>query len=468
MKRTMAIGVALAIGVWTGMACGQSWSNAGGNAGRNGNSDERGPDAASIIWGAASTSVIAWQPVIEGDRVFVVRQTGFPPEPASDRSPIVCLDLDSGSELWRVNLPFFTGDWTTWIAGVSGGRVYASRSGNGASVAAKMYCLDAATGSTLWVSDDTTTAGFYDGVVFAPNGDPIVADFRQITRLDHLTGATVWRVSRLCSVSGNCGAALGVGRVFVADAVPGGHRIRAFDLSSGAWLYDSSLMPGFTIQNSPMVGPDGSVYLSRTQNNVAVDFFYAFTDTGAALTQRWAKEAQWTTSTEYAAGPDGSVYFLAPGLILTRLDATTGAVIDQASSPIASDGTGAAPRMAIDRDGRIYMTNGAFANGRVYAYDADCTLLWDDPITNVNIGGPAMGRDGTLVIAGVGSVMRAYRSAQECIADLNDDGMLDFFDVQIYLAAFSAQQPFADFVQDGVFDFFDVQAFLAAFSAGCA
>ncbi|MBX3322398.1 MAG: hypothetical protein KF757_05355 [Phycisphaeraceae bacterium] len=54
-----------------------------------------------------------------------------------------------------------------------------------------------------------------------------------------------------------------------------------------------------------------------------------------------------------------------------------------------------------------------------------------------------------------------------CQADLNSDGILDFFDVQAFLGAFSAGDLSVDFVDDGVLDFFDVQAFLAAFSAGC-
>lgn len=55
-----------------------------------------------------------------------------------------------------------------------------------------------------------------------------------------------------------------------------------------------------------------------------------------------------------------------------------------------------------------------------------------------------------------------------CPGDVNDDGLLDFFDVQAFLAAFSAHDPAADFTVDGAFNFFDVQAFLNAFSAGCA
>ena len=54
-----------------------------------------------------------------------------------------------------------------------------------------------------------------------------------------------------------------------------------------------------------------------------------------------------------------------------------------------------------------------------------------------------------------------------CAADLNGDGVLNFFDVSAFLSAFSAMNSAADFNGDGNFDFFDVSAFLGAFSAGC-
>ena len=54
-----------------------------------------------------------------------------------------------------------------------------------------------------------------------------------------------------------------------------------------------------------------------------------------------------------------------------------------------------------------------------------------------------------------------------CGGDFNGDKVVDFFDVQAFLAAFSDDDSSADFNGDGIFDFFDVQAFLASFSAGC-
>ena len=54
-----------------------------------------------------------------------------------------------------------------------------------------------------------------------------------------------------------------------------------------------------------------------------------------------------------------------------------------------------------------------------------------------------------------------------CTADLTGDGVLNFFDVSAFLAAYSDMDPAADFTGDGAFNFFDVSAFLNAFANGC-
>jgi hypothetical protein len=54
-----------------------------------------------------------------------------------------------------------------------------------------------------------------------------------------------------------------------------------------------------------------------------------------------------------------------------------------------------------------------------------------------------------------------------CPADLNGDGVLNFFDVSAFLSGFATMDPIADFNNDGVYNFFDVSAFLSAFAAGC-
>jgi hypothetical protein len=60
-----------------------------------------------------------------------------------------------------------------------------------------------------------------------------------------------------------------------------------------------------------------------------------------------------------------------------------------------------------------------------------------------------------------------FRIATNCLADLDGDGTLDFFDVSAFLAAFTTQQSSGDLNADGSWDFFDVSIFLSAFNAGC-
>lgn len=407
---------ALAVALSLPAAASGDWGNSGGNAQRNGLALEVGPQAATLLWSTAPSSLIAWLPVIDGRRVYIVRQTGFPPSGEPNGSPIQCLDLDTGAVLWTVHVPYSSGDWTTWIAGVSHGRLYASRSGNGASVDAPLHCFDAASGAPLWTSTETTDLGAYDGAVFAPDGDPVLAGATLVKRFDAQTGALVWSAPRVCAVTSNCGGALAADgeALYIADAVPGGHAIRKHSLATGQFLYRGPTLPGFTLQNSPMVGPDGSIYLSRTQNNPATDFFYAFQDTGNAIVEKWHVPAHWTTSSECAVGPDGSVYMIGPGRIVLRLDPANGAVL--ANSTQLASGT-IAPRIATDPLGNVYVSNGAFAEGRVFAFDAALQTKWQVALPNVNIGGPAIGLDGTLILAGVGTNVRAYRTPRALYAD---------------------------------------------------
>src|SRR5690606_27479256 len=53
---------------------------------------------------------------------------------------------------------------------------------------------------------------------------------------------------------------------------------------------------------------------------------------------------------------------------------------------------------------------GGFTNGRFWSFNADLSPRWTVAVANVNIGAPAIGRDGTLVVAGVGTNVKAYRT----------------------------------------------------------
>lgn len=78
-------------------------------------------------------------------------------------------------------------------------------------------------------------------------------------------------------------------------------------------------------------------------------------------------------------------------------------------------------------------------------------------------------RDGYVYTAVNEGGVRVYNfeSCGPCIADMNGDDMLDFYDVSAFIEALLNQHVTADLQPDGSFDFFDVSAFLNAFTAGC-
>jgi hypothetical protein len=120
---------------------------------------------------------------------------------------------------------------------------------------------------------------------------------------------------------------------------------------------------------------------------------------------------------------------MAPDDELVRLDPDTGEVLDSAGViPGFSK-----PRMAIDAEGRVFFSNGAFDTGRLYSFNADLTERWSVPVTNINIGGPALGQEGVLVVCGIGTDVRAF---QTCRGDLDDDNDTDQSDLGVLLAAF--------------------------------
>ena len=135
-------------------------------------------------------------------------------------------------------------------------------------------------------------------------------------------------------------------------------------------------------------------------------------------------------------GPDGSVYsYLTDngnGLFtIIRLDPADGELVDE-SVPLQFDFP-LTPRMAIDANGRVFVTNGSFPSGALFSFDADLTSRWSVNITNVNLGGPAIGEDGILIVCGIGSDVRAYQTMIP--GDLNGDGVVGVADFLILLGS---------------------------------
>ena len=405
MKLTI-LAAAVLVTAFGSTAGAQGWSNLGGNAARNGRVAASGPLSATARWSnLARPSIIAWAPFTEGSRVFTVRESGFPTNGGAANDALVAYDLTTGQELWDRTLAFggdTNTEWIAWIGGVEGGRLFASRASH--LKPGPIQAFDAASGSPLWTSTFTTQAFAYDGFVFAPNGDPIVGDWQTIARLDATSGALVWSAPRNRAVSGNCGAAATATALFIDEVSPGGQILTKLDLATGAELYSSTVMSGFTAQNSPFLSPDGqTVYFSRTQNNAAVDELFAFTDTGAALVELWSRPVRWTTSHEHGIGADGSIYTFLPDNSFVRLDPATGAVLSTAGilAPIGTSNL--SPKTAIGGDGTVYVSNGwassPATDGRLWAFNADLSVQhFVLNLDRQNQGGPALAEDGTLVV----------------------------------------------------------------------
>ncbi len=83
-KSLMALLLALILFGAVNPATADDWINSGGDAGRNGLSSEIGPTGAEPAWSGGRSSLIAWLPVTEGERAFMVRQPRWPDQQPND------------------------------------------------------------------------------------------------------------------------------------------------------------------------------------------------------------------------------------------------------------------------------------------------------------------------------------------------------------------------------------------------
>lgn len=421
------------------------WPNLSGNPLQNGLGAMTGPSSvtgAAVRWTRSDMScLISWIPIIEGNRVFMVRQTyaQAPYDPPPGEARVHCLDLQTGSTLWTFDCPFEEGDWTTVVYGARNGRVYVGRGGNGSSAAARVHCLSAATGAVLWVSADEVRTGAYDGIAFMDDGDPIFASHQEMRRIDAETGATVWFASRTCSVSGNCGPARDGDAIYVDETAPGGQRISRFSAVTGQRLYSSQTMPGFLNQCSPFCAPGGLVFYLRASNEgPAVDLFYAFRDTGTGFQLLWTAPARTEPGARHAITPDGGVTMVSPEGRLQVRDQVTGALRAETAASVLNASGYSSSMVAVDAHGTIFHNNSNGAGGQaadLRAFTPAMAQSWRISITGVSQGGPSLAADGSLVFAGTG-IVRRFRTAPPCVpADLNCDGAVNGEDLGILLNA---------------------------------
>jgi outer membrane protein assembly factor BamB len=410
----------------------EDWqTGVGGDPARDGLSPHLGPRQRVILWEGSLPGIVAQQAIIDGDLVVTNRIASFD---IPTGTWIVAHELFTGELRWQKQLPYdFPGSsWRSRASAMRDGLVYATRAGN--TNLDYLYALDQADGEIVWQSEDLVDESTTESLAFAADGDLIAGNFDALLRIDRDTGDTVWSSPRSCPTSNGCQAAVNGDRAYIWEASPEGPVITAFDLLEGDRLYSSAGIGGGYIQQvCPFTGPDGTVYAPRTQNNPVTDYLVAFEDNGLGLVEKWSVPMGYTPFASFGVGPDGTVYAYSADKEIIRLDPETGGVLD-ASIPLRAAGeTTLAARMAIGANGVLYVTNGGFADGELFSFDPDLSLRWQVPVTNVNVGGPALGPCGVLVVCGVGTDVRAYQTP--CPGDLDCDDEVGVTDFLALLAA---------------------------------
>lgn len=388
----------------------------GGKPGRYSLSSETGPEAPVLLWQGGQPAVIAQQAVIDGNVLAMSRI--FNLNDVLHGTLIVAHDLQTGDTLWTADLPvdFPASDWRNRVSAIRDGVVYATRAGN--TNYSYMYALDAQTGVILWKSEGTVNESSTEGASFASNGDLVVGNFDSVIRINANNGNTVWETSRSCPTSNGQEVAIYGNRGYYWEPSPGGPKVSVIDIETGQYLYSSdALSPGYIQQLGLFTGPDGTVYAPRTMNNPATDFLFALTDNGSGMDIKWSIPMGYVPFSTSGIGPDGTVYCYNTAGGVMAIDPNNGAIIHDSQTIFTA--TSASPRMGIDAQGYIFVTNGEFSTGEFYSFNPDLSLRWSENIQNVNVGGPAIGQNGTLVICGVGTDVRAYEGSYCLIADFS-------------------------------------------------
>ncbi len=393
----------LLLALFAAPAAAGDWNTGvGGNSSRTGLSEEIGPASPAILWSGGDASVIAQQAVIEGDVVLMPRI--FDLADTIGGTDVVAHDLATGMVLWRRQVPAsFPDSWRTRVTAIRDGRAYLTRSGN--TNAEYLYAYDLA-GNQLWRSEDLVTESTTESAVFTVDGDVVTTGRSSVIRIRAADGLTEWESPRTCPTTGGCDPVVYRDRVYIWEAGASGPVVTSFDAATGMRLYSSlGIGGGFIQQIGLFAGQDGTIYAPRSQNNTLTDFLVALEDTGAALVEKWRFEMGYVPFASFGVGPEGSVYAYDRNERLVRLDPATG---DVDAGPVAITSDFYQPRLAIGASGTVFVTNGGFSQGRLFAFAPDLAPLWSVAVTNVNVGGPAIGVNGVLVVCGVGTDVRAY------------------------------------------------------------
>ena len=433
----------------------------GGNPARNSLATINGPQQPVVLWEGSLFAKRGYQTFIDGDIVVASRRNDY--NNTLHGAKIVAHNIHTGDTLWTTELPVINPDIENFsqVKGANNGQVYCTRSG-GPNNQSVMYALDILSGEIIWQTSAAITQSYSEDFTFAENGDIIVGNFENIIRIDRNTGNLVWSVNRASPTTDGSAVAVYGGKVYGWEASGGGPRISAYDAETGAYLYSSdAIAPGWVQQTGIMIGPDGTIYAPRVQNNPDTDYFVSLTDNGEEIKENWNVEYGYALWASYGVGPDGSVYTYDRDRHVIRIDPSNGEILNTSIEFCSEYPAG--PKMAIGADGIIYLTNGKYGESKLFSFNPDLTMRWTQYFGNTVIEGPSIAYDGTMIVCAGNYLFRAYEAENppQLIADFGADSTfgtvpltVNFTDKSVGINSEITEWEW-DFDNDGIIDSYE-------------
>ena len=291
-------------------------------------------------------------PTVDGGMVYALGQFG----------DLVCVDAETGSEVWRKSLQKdFGGSFSGWNYTesplVEGNKVMVTPGGKKGAVVA----LDKKTGATLWQSAEFTDGAQYSSLIAADIGG--VHQYLQLTAasvagLEANTGKLLWRAERKGATAVITTPVYANNQVFVTSGY--GVGCNAFKISKEG----SGFKTEEIYANKNMANHHGGVILLG-------DYVYGHSDSKGWICQdfktgevKWSDRSVGKGAIAYA---DGHFYF--------RSEGGQGAVALVVATP---DGYKEKGRFnQPDRSKQNSWAHPVIANGRLYLRDQDVLLCYN-------------------------------------------------------------------------------------------
>lgn len=384
---TLSLSLGSIAGAFAQPQAGAPWPSFGRDASNARRSPLAGPSRcnASVLWrtaaGGAFDSVIA-TPAVAADGTVFVGTTG---------NVFVALNGTTGATLWQFSPPSGGIIGSSAAIGVDGTVYFGSLN-------QAVYALDGATGAVKWTFSGD--AGFFDsspvlgadGTLYVLTSLPSGATGNlTLHALNASSGQEQW--SFLCAVTTDSGQGASTptltpsGLVIIACA---SSAIQAVEASSGAlvWSYNTQ---GYWSDNTPALGPDGTVYVFPNDDGN----LYALDSASGALRWTWASKLG-TGGSSPAVGANGTVYVGVDDSSLYALNGTNGTVLWSFATGGAIVAT-----PAIDVDDVVYVGS---TDGNVYALNGTSgALVWSAPVGGMVKSSPVLGANGVLFIGTFGA-----------------------------------------------------------------